>query len=124
MLAQTPPMGWNSWNTFASNINENLIREMADFMVNEGYRDAGYEYLVIDDCWSLRQRDENGLVNLGLGDWVPIGRYADNPKTPLEVTDTLMCMAQGHNLIVGKPREVMNSKLVEEVYLGGAEDDE
>jgi len=45
-------------------------------------------------------------------------------QTMVESTHTLMCMAQGHNLIVGKPREVMNSKLVEEVYLGGAEDDE
>ena len=61
MLAETPPMGWNSWNTFGSNINEQLIFEMADVMVNEGYRDAGYEYLVIDDCWSKRER-ENGML--------------------------------------------------------------
>ena len=60
MLAQTPPMGWNSWNTFAHNIDENLIKEMADFMVSEGYLDAGYDYLVIDDCWAEKQRDENG----------------------------------------------------------------
>ena len=45
-------------------------------------------------------------------------------QTMVESTDTLMRMAQGHNLIVGNPREVMNSKLVEEVYLGGVEDDE
>ncbi|MBR5572278.1 MAG: ABC transporter ATP-binding protein [Oscillospiraceae bacterium] len=45
-------------------------------------------------------------------------------QTMVESTDTLMCMAQGSNLIVGKPLEVMNSKLVEEVYLGGVEDDE
>ncbi len=62
MLAQTPPMGWNSWNTFGEKINEKLIFEMADFMVKEGYRDAGYEYLVIDDCWSLKQRNENGRL--------------------------------------------------------------
>ena len=43
-------MGWNSWNTFGPNINEELIRQMADVMVEKGYRDAGYEYLVIDDC--------------------------------------------------------------------------
>ncbi len=55
-------MGWNSWNTFGPNINEELIRQMADVMVEKGYRDAGYEYLVIDDCWSLKQRDENGLL--------------------------------------------------------------
>ncbi len=58
MIVKTPPLGWNSWNTFGSNINEQLIREMADAMVETGLRDAGYEYLVIDDCWSLRERNE------------------------------------------------------------------
>ena len=52
MLAKTPPMGWNSWNTFGEKINEQMIMEMADFMVEKGLLDAGYEYLVIDDCWS------------------------------------------------------------------------
>lgn len=59
-LALTPPMGWNSWNTFASNINENLIKETADAMVANGMRDAGYNYIVIDDCWESMQRDAEG----------------------------------------------------------------
>jgi len=59
MLAQTPPMGWNSWNTFGEKINEQVIRDTADAMVELGLRDAGYEYVVIDDCWSLMERDEN-----------------------------------------------------------------
>ena len=62
MLAQTPPMGWNSWNTFGPNINEKLILEIADAMVEKGYRDAGYEYVVIDDCWDLRERDAEGRL--------------------------------------------------------------
>ena len=62
MIAPRPPLGWNSWNTFGDRISDALIREMADYMVSSGYRDAGYEYLVIDDCWSLRERDENGLL--------------------------------------------------------------
>lgn len=62
MIKLTPPMGWNSWNTFASNINEALIKETADMMVKEGLLDAGYEYLVIDDCWSEKERDENGRL--------------------------------------------------------------
>ena len=62
MLSRRPPLGWNSWNTFGEKINDTLIREMADIMVEKGYRDAGYEYLVVDDCWSLRDRDENGLL--------------------------------------------------------------
>ncbi len=62
MLAKKPPMGWNSWNTFGTNISDTLIREMADRMVEEGYLAAGYEYLVIDDCWSLRERDAQGRI--------------------------------------------------------------
>ncbi len=59
-LGLTPPMGWNSWNTFTWNINEGLIKETADAMVSSGLQDAGYEYVVIDDCWSLRQRGKDG----------------------------------------------------------------
>lgn len=59
-LAKTPPMGWNTWNTFASNIHEKLIRETADAMVANGMRDAGYVYIVLDDTWSTKQRDAAG----------------------------------------------------------------
>ncbi len=60
MIVNRPPMGWNSWNTFGENINEDMIKEMADAMVEGGYLDAGYEYLVIDDCWAELHRDEKG----------------------------------------------------------------
>jgi alpha-galactosidase len=56
-LALTPPMGWNSWNTFATNINEKLVMEIADDMVNSGMKDAGYKYLVLDDGWMAMERD-------------------------------------------------------------------
>ena len=62
MLQKTPPLGWNSWNTFASEIHETLIYETADTMVESGLRDAGYRYLVIDDCWSLKERDADGRL--------------------------------------------------------------
>ncbi len=62
MLAKTPPMGWNSWNTFGPNINEALILETADALVEKGYLDAGYEYLVIDDAWMMRERQNGALV--------------------------------------------------------------
>ena len=61
-LGMTPPLGWNSWNTFTWNINDQLIRESADAMVESGLKDADYEYVVIDDCWSLKQRDEKGYL--------------------------------------------------------------
>lgn len=60
MIAKKPPMGWNSWNTFGQDISEQLIKEIADVMTEQGYQEAGYEYLIIDDCWSLKERDENG----------------------------------------------------------------
>ncbi|PKM62606.1 MAG: alpha-galactosidase [Firmicutes bacterium HGW-Firmicutes-21] len=62
MIKLTPPMGWNSWNTYGHNINEALIKETADAMVDTGLLAAGYDYLVIDDCWSERQRDENNRI--------------------------------------------------------------
>ena len=62
MLAKKPPMGWNSWNTFTSDINEKLIMETADAMVDSGLLAAGYEYLVIDDCWSEKERDADGRL--------------------------------------------------------------
>lgn len=62
MLAKKPPMGWNSWNTFGQNINEKIVLEIADAMVEKGYKDAGYEYVVIDDCWSLKERSSEGLL--------------------------------------------------------------
>jgi alpha-galactosidase len=59
-LAATPQMGWNSWNKFACNIDEKLIRETADAMVKLGLKDAGYQYINIDDCWhGKRDADDN-----------------------------------------------------------------
>src|SRR5256885_14409359 len=56
-LALTPPMGWNSWNTFQTKINEQLVKDMADVMVSSGMKDAGYSYLVLDDGWMAMDRD-------------------------------------------------------------------
>ena len=62
-LAQTPPMGWNSWNTFACDIDEGLIRETAQAMVSSGMKDAGYQYVNLDDCWH-GERDERGFIQV------------------------------------------------------------
>ncbi|MEW2332102.1 ricin-type beta-trefoil lectin domain protein [Micromonospora chersina] len=59
-VARTPPMGWNSWNSFGCNINEALIRQSADAIVASGMRDAGYQYVVVDDCWFNPNRDAAG----------------------------------------------------------------
>jgi alpha-galactosidase len=60
-VALTPPMGWNSWNKFGCNVSEEMIKSMTDAMVSSGMKDAGYLYVVIDDCWQV-SRDENGFI--------------------------------------------------------------
>ena len=62
VLAQTPPMGWNSWNAFEKDIDEQKIRATADEMVKSGMRDAGYVYLVLDDAWMGKDRDANNRL--------------------------------------------------------------
>lgn len=56
---RTPAMGWNAWNTFGCHVSEKLVKEIARAMVRTGLRDAGYKYLVLDDCW-MGGRDKNG----------------------------------------------------------------
>src|ERR1700730_15644023 len=61
-LALTPPMGWNSWNKFGCDVSEKLMKETADALVATGMKDAGYQYLVIDDCWQVRRDAEGRIV--------------------------------------------------------------
>lgn len=61
-LALTPPMGWNSWNKFACNVSEDMVKEMADAMVATGMKDAGYTFINIDDCWH-GDRDSLGFIH-------------------------------------------------------------
>ncbi len=58
----TPPMGWNSWNHFACDVSDSLIRGTADAMVLSGMRDAGYRYVVIDDCWQVARAADGTIV--------------------------------------------------------------
>jgi alpha-galactosidase len=60
-FAATPPMGWNSWNKFGCNVSEQTIRSATDAIVSTGMRDAGYSYVVVDDCWH-GQRDADGNI--------------------------------------------------------------
>src|SRR4051794_2151717 len=59
-IAARPPMGWNSWNSFACAPSESLVRSMADAIVSSGMKAAGYRYVVIDDCWFDPQRTATG----------------------------------------------------------------
>jgi alpha-galactosidase len=76
-LAPTPPMGWNSWNTFQTNINEQLVKDIADVMVSSGMKDAGYTYLVLDDGWMAMERDPK------TGDLVPDPKKFPNGLKPV-----------------------------------------
>jgi alpha-galactosidase len=61
-LALTPPMGWNSWNKFGCHVSADMIKGMADAMVKSGMKDAGYQYVVIDDCWQVSRDAEGNIV--------------------------------------------------------------
>ena len=61
-LAMTPPMGWNSWNAFGANVNEQVIRETADAMAASGLKDVGFQYIVIDDIWQGGRDSSTGLL--------------------------------------------------------------
>jgi len=76
-LAPTPPMGWNSWNTFQTNISEQLVQGIADVMVSSGMKDAGYTYLVLDDGWMAMERDPK------TGDLVPDPKKFPNGLKPV-----------------------------------------
>jgi alpha-galactosidase len=54
-----PALGWNSWNAYRCDVNENRVIAAANSFVSLGLKAAGYEYVNIDDCWSLRNRDSN-----------------------------------------------------------------
>lgn len=96
-LAQTPPMGWNSWNKFADKVNAQVVKEIADAMVSSGMKDAGYVYVNIDDTWEGK-RDAQGVLQpnekfpdmKGLADYVhskglKIGIYSSpGPQTCAE----------------------------------------
>ncbi len=61
-LARTPPMGWNSWNKCArKGLNEKVVRETADAMASNGMKDAGYQFVIRDDCWQTG-RDAAGNI--------------------------------------------------------------
>ena len=62
MIVNKPPMGWNTWNTFMEDIDEEKVKASADALAASGLDKAGYNYLVIDDGWSEKRRDSNGRL--------------------------------------------------------------
>src|SRR4051794_4301154 len=68
-VVNTPPMGWASWNTFAAKINYNVIKAQADAMVSSGLKDAGYQYVNIDEGWWQGTRDSAGNITVDTNEW-------------------------------------------------------
>lgn len=64
-LAVTPAMGWDNWNAFGCDVSEDLLLNTAQKMVDIGLRDLGYNYVVLDDCWSNGRMD-NGTLQVDL----------------------------------------------------------
>src|SRR5215470_20331237 len=75
-VAQTPPMGWNSWNHFACKVIAADVRGAADAIARNGMKDAGYIYVNVDDCWQAG-RDEQGRIvpSKNFGDMKALGDY-------------------------------------------------
>jgi len=109
-LAKTPPMGWNSWNAFHCHVSDEMLRGMADAMVSSGMKDAGYEYIVIDDCWQV-ERDAAGNI-------VPDPKQFPNGIKPLAdyVEDVPGCevLSLGHSLEIIK--DLSDAESVAERY--------
>lgn len=64
-----PPMGWASWNSFAAKINASVIKAQADAMVSSGLKDAGYQYVNIDEGWWQGTRDSSGNITIDTAEW-------------------------------------------------------
>ena len=75
-LARTPPMGWNSWNKFASRVDDATVRSIADAMASNGMKEAGYLYVNIDDTWEAgRDAQENIQTNKKFPDMKALADY-------------------------------------------------
>ncbi|MEV7069570.1 NPCBM/NEW2 domain-containing protein [Streptomyces sp. NPDC093990] len=63
-LALTPPMGFNNWNSThcRAEFDESMVKGIADIFVDKGLKDAGYQYVNLDDCWALPDRDADGKL--------------------------------------------------------------
>ena len=88
-LGATPQMGWNSWNHFGCNINEEVITETADAFITRGLDKFGYKYVNIDDCWSAKERNAT------------TGELEPDPQTFTNGIDALAEYVHGKRLLLG-----------------------
>jgi alpha-galactosidase len=86
-VAATPPMGWNSWNHFASKVDDATVRAAADALVSSGMRDAGYVYVNIDDTWEASERDAQGRIqtNKKFPDMKALADYVHSKRLKLGI---------------------------------------
>ena len=81
MILTTPPLGWNTWNTFGTRINEKLLLETADYLADSELKKAGYEYIVIDDGWTEQERGADGRL-------IPNRENSRTASSMLRITST------------------------------------
>lgn len=79
-IALTPPLGWNSWNCFACDVDDAKVRSAADALVSSGLADHGWSYINIDDCWSIKPDDPDSRLSGPVRD--ANGRILTNKKFP------------------------------------------
>jgi alpha-galactosidase len=96
-------MGWNSWNRFACNVTEDLVKSAADALVTSGMKDAGYEYVVIDDCWQI-SRDAAGNI-VADAKTFPSGIKALADLRPLQGSEIRHLFRCWHENLRGPPRQ-------------------
>ena len=93
--------GWNSWNKFHCNVSEDLIKSMADGMVASGMKDAGYQYVIIDDCWQV-SRDENGNIVPTHSTFPPARKPSAITSTP-KVSSSASILTRVRKTCAGRP---------------------
>jgi alpha-galactosidase len=62
-LARTPQLGWNNWNSLGCDVSQSLLLDTSKILLSSGLKDVGYDYVVLDDCWS-DGRNEDGYLNV------------------------------------------------------------
>lgn len=60
---RVPPMGWSSWYGFTQNIDEGMLRKMAEGMISSGLHEAGYSHIWIDDGWAIGRENKSGTCS-------------------------------------------------------------
>ena len=113
-LGRAPPMGFSTWNRFGGNVNDKLLREVADAMVANGLRDAGYTYVNLDDGWALN-RSSNGTIVADPA-LFPLGIKAVADYVHSKGLKFGLYTARGSRTCMGRPGSDLHENIDAETY--------